>query len=371
MHFNKAIAAAILAFCATKVLAAPLPQLHGEGVAADALLTDTDNGVGYGVENAEDNLAGNVATVKAAVPAAVRRQLHGEGVAADALLTDTDNGVGYGIENAEDNLAGNVATVKAAVPATPAAVRRQLHGEGVAADALLTDTDNGVGYGIENAEDNVAADITAAKATARLARRQLDKVANGAQAVSDAAGTGAVTTNPTNGLKGIDGALTDGAANTGTDVGNAEAATLEDAGSSVPKQRRQLDKVANGAQAVSDAAGTGSLTTNPTNGLKGIDGALTDGAANTGTDVGAAEAATLEDAGSSVPKSRRQLDKISNGAQAISNSAGTGATTTAVTNALDSADGTLTDGAANAGTQVGNTEASTLEGAGAAVPKRF
>ena len=51
------------------------------------------------------------------------------------------DGVGYGVENAEDNLAGNVATVKAAVPATRA-VRRQLHGEGVAADALFTDTDS-------------------------------------------------------------------------------------------------------------------------------------------------------------------------------------------------------------------------------------
>jgi hypothetical protein len=46
------------------VLAAPLPQLAGEGAAANSILSDTDNGVGYGIENAEDNIAGNVATVK-------------------------------------------------------------------------------------------------------------------------------------------------------------------------------------------------------------------------------------------------------------------------------------------------------------------
>lgn len=82
------------------VLAAPLPQFAGEGAAANTIFSDTDNGVGYGFENAEDNIAGNIATVKGAFPA-VRRQLAGEGAAADSILTDTDNGVGYGTENAE------------------------------------------------------------------------------------------------------------------------------------------------------------------------------------------------------------------------------------------------------------------------------
>jgi hypothetical protein len=35
--------------------------------------------------------------------------------------------------------------------------RRQLAGEGAACDSVLSDTDNGVGYGVENAEDNTAA----------------------------------------------------------------------------------------------------------------------------------------------------------------------------------------------------------------------
>lgn len=47
----------------------------------------------------------------------------------------------------------------------------------VAADAIFTDTDNGVGYGVENAEDNTANNINAAKG-ATPGRRQLDKIAS-------------------------------------------------------------------------------------------------------------------------------------------------------------------------------------------------
>lgn len=51
-----------------------------------------------------------------------------------------------------------------------------------ASDSILTDTDNGVGCGIENAEDNTAANIDAAKASVPGARsvavRQLDKIAS-------------------------------------------------------------------------------------------------------------------------------------------------------------------------------------------------
>lgn len=66
---TKTVLSIIVAAClATSTYAAPLQarQLHGEGVAADAVLTDTDNGVGYGVENAENNVAANIASVKPA-----------------------------------------------------------------------------------------------------------------------------------------------------------------------------------------------------------------------------------------------------------------------------------------------------------------
>ena len=54
MRFAISVAAAILAFTFSGVLAAPLPQLAGEGAACNSVLSSTDNGVGYGVENAED-----------------------------------------------------------------------------------------------------------------------------------------------------------------------------------------------------------------------------------------------------------------------------------------------------------------------------
>lgn len=65
----------------------------------------------------------------------------------------------------------------------------QLAGEGAACNSALSSTDNGVGYGVENAEDNTAYTI---KSSGGKLRRQLDKIANGASAVGDAAGAGAV-----------------------------------------------------------------------------------------------------------------------------------------------------------------------------------
>lgn len=216
MQFTQATATAILLFTA-QVLAAPVAQLHGEGAAADSILTDTDNGVGYGIENAEDNTATLITSTKGstAVPAVpkTRRQLHGEGAAADSILTDTDNGVGFGIENAEDNTANLITSTKGG-----AKHRRQLHGEGAAADSILTDTDNGVGFGIENAEDNTANLITSTKGGAKH-RRQADKIANGAKAIGSAAGVSSVTDPIGNAGDGIDGSLTDGASNIGADTG--------------------------------------------------------------------------------------------------------------------------------------------------------
>jgi hypothetical protein len=49
MFFNAKVASAILLFT-SGVLAAPVPQLAGEGAAANSILSGTDNAVGYGVE---------------------------------------------------------------------------------------------------------------------------------------------------------------------------------------------------------------------------------------------------------------------------------------------------------------------------------
>jgi hypothetical protein len=253
-------------------------------------------------------------------------QLAGEGQAADSLFTDTDNGVGFGIKNAEDGVASLITSVKGGSvgstggstappppPPPPHKGRRQLAGEGQAADSVFTDTDNGVGYGIKNAEDNLAATL----------------------------GGGATTT------------------------GGSSAPPPPPP----PKEKRQLDKISNGFQDISNAAGSGSSTTGLTGALDTVDGDLTSGAANAGASVGGTEESTLKGLGNAVPKTKRQLDKISNGFQDVSNALGTGSSSTTLTGALDTVDGDLTSGAANAGASTGGTEASTLEEAGNAVPK--
>ncbi|EME85526.1 uncharacterized protein MYCFIDRAFT_18549, partial [Pseudocercospora fijiensis CIRAD86] len=129
-------------------------------------------------------------------------QLAGEGAACNSVLSSTDNGVGYGVENAEDNTANTI-----------------------------SGTDNGVGYGVENAEDNTANTISSTGAR----RRQLDKISNGAQAISQAAGTGASTSAVTTELDDVDGTSTGGAADLGAKIGDTEAGTLEGAGAAIPK----------------------------------------------------------------------------------------------------------------------------------------
>ncbi|KAH7093770.1 hypothetical protein FB567DRAFT_180679 [Paraphoma chrysanthemicola] len=119
----------------------------------------------------------------------------------------------------------------------------QLAGEGQAFDSIFTDTDNGVGYGIENAEDNIAGTVAALKGTSATGpanpppptRRQLDKVSNGFQAIGNAAGVGGSTAPLTDALDNVDGDLTSGAANAGAALGQTEEQTLEDAGKAVPK----------------------------------------------------------------------------------------------------------------------------------------
>ena len=138
-------------------------------------------------------------------------------------------------------LALTIFTMAAALP-TP-----QLAGEGQAADSILTDTDNGVGHGIENAENNLAGLITSLKGTAATGnsgssalpptphRRQLDKISNGAQNLANAAGIGSSTSAVTSALDGIDGTSTSGAANLGATVGSSEDSILEGAGNAVPR----------------------------------------------------------------------------------------------------------------------------------------
>jgi hypothetical protein len=156
--FSKALLALVLI---TSVAATPIPQLAGEGAAADSILSGTDNAVGYGIEDAEDNIAGNIASVK--------------------------SGSGLG------NLGGSTGGATGGSPPPPPPPPGPHH------------------------------------------RRQLDKIAHGMQAMSNAAGTGSATEAATNELVDIDGQATGGAANAGAQIGNAEVETLEKIGSSVPR----------------------------------------------------------------------------------------------------------------------------------------
>ena len=180
--------------------------------------------------------------------------------------------------------------------------RRQLAGEGAAADSILSGTDNAVGYGTEDALDNTAALISNTKGAVPAARRrQLDKISNGVQAVGNAAGVGSTTQPATSAGDSIDGTLTGDAAGAGAQVADTEVSTAEQIGSAVPRQRRQLDKISNGVQAVGDAAGVGSTTEPVTTTGDNVDGQLTGDAATVGQQVADDEVTTAEQAGSDVP----------------------------------------------------------------------
>lgn len=198
--------------------------------------------------------------------------------------------------------------------------RRQLAGEGSACDSIVSDTDNATGYGTENAEDNTAALISGSSSSSSTtttggsaaappppakkgpkARRQLDKIANGASAILDAArlnqAGGVVKTVGDN----VDGELTSGVANLGAQVGSSEEQTLEGAGKAIPR-KRQLDKMANGAAEILNAAQLNEEADIVKTDGDNIDGQLTGDAADIGSQVGGLEEDTLEGIGSSVGK---------------------------------------------------------------------
>lgn len=259
------------------------------------------------------------------------RQLAGEGAAADSILSDTDNASGYGTEDALDNTAQLISGVtgnspgntsgggSSSPPPPPPPHKRQLAGEGAAADSILSDTDNASGYGTEDALDNSAQLISSVTGNSPgntqgggsssppppppPHKRQLDKISAGVQEVGNAAGVGSATAPITSAGESIDGTLTGDAANAGAQVGQAEVQTAESVGSSVPThlRRRQLDKISAGVQEVANAAGVGSEAAPATSAGESIDGTLTGDAANAGAQVGQAEVATAEQVGSSVP----------------------------------------------------------------------
>jgi hypothetical protein len=197
MHFTPVIASAILLF-SSAVLAAPLPQLAGEGAALNSIFSDTDNGVGYGVEAAEDNTADLITSIKGG-----------------STGSTTPAGPGG--------------------PPPPPPHRRQLAGEGAALNSIFSDTDNGVGFGVKAAEDNTAGLISKVTASVPKIPRQADKIANGLKNIGNAAGISAVTEPVGNLGDSADGALTGGVADAGAKIGSTEESTLIGIGQTIPK----------------------------------------------------------------------------------------------------------------------------------------
>jgi hypothetical protein len=266
MLFTTAVLAALL--LGQTSLAAPvgIRQLAGEGSACNSIFTSTDNGVGYGTEYGEENLAKSIK----------QRQLHGEGEACDSILTQTDNGVGYGTENAENNVAANVAGI----------------------------TGNKVtGGGTSTGSSAPAPAPAPGGGGPKPHKRQLDKVANGFGEIGQAAGIGSSVDPLVTQLDGLDGTMTDGAANLGSEIGTTEVNSLEGLGSAVPagKQKRQADKIAHGAAALGQAGGLSKVTGPSADSIASLDGTLTDGAANLGAGVADSEDSMLEGTGSAVP----------------------------------------------------------------------
>jgi hypothetical protein len=138
-------------------------------------------------------------------------QLAGEGAALNSIFSSTDNGIGHGVENAEENLANNVAQLKGSTGGGGASTG----GGGATTGSGAAPPPPPPGPGPH--------------------RRQLDKISNGFQTLSNAAGTGDSTKGLTNGLDDIDGSSTSGAANLGAEIGSLEESTLENLGKAVPR----------------------------------------------------------------------------------------------------------------------------------------
>ncbi|KAF4996561.1 hypothetical protein FGRMN_4445 [Fusarium graminum] len=140
----------------------------------------------------------------------------------------------------------------------PVLKTRQLAGEGNFFDSLFTDTDNGVGYGVENAENNLAEFLGGSAASSggsggnggngggaggpppppgpKMVKRQGDKIANGAAADLNALGLNQEADLVQTDGDNIDGQLTDDATNIGAQFGGDEEDILERLGNMVPSK---------------------------------------------------------------------------------------------------------------------------------------
>ncbi|KAI5366551.1 hypothetical protein Slin14017_G041910 [Septoria linicola] len=299
MRSTPAIVVAIIAYCSNVVLAAPIPQIGGEGQACGAVLSDIDNAVDYGVENALDGLAGGVR----GKGTKTRRQLAGEGNACYDVLSDFDNATGYFTEDFLDTASGN----------QPAATGTGNNGQG------------GTGSGS-------SAGSAPPPPPPPPPKRQLDKISNGVQALSKALGTGSSTEAVTTAGDNIDGELTDAGTNVGGTIGDGEQLTAEQLGT-------QLGEAVYG---ITEGAGNGGAPTLPSGGLP-----------------------TLPAGG--LRRGRRQLNKVADSIQTFAETYGFGSSTEAATDFANTLHGVGTDSVGQAGEAIGQSEENILENLGTEV----
>ena len=110
---------------------------------------------------------------------------------------------------------------------------RQNAGTGAGCDSIFTDTDTATGQGAKNAEDNTANLISGTKGSIP-AKRQENKIADGAADILNAAGAKQVAGPVKTIGDTTDGDTTKDLANTGAEVGQLELDTIPTLGSAVP-----------------------------------------------------------------------------------------------------------------------------------------
>lgn len=177
-------------------------------------------GVGYGTEDALDNTANLITSLKGG----------STGSTGGGSAPPPPPPPGPKFRRQGDKISNGVGAVGNALGV--GAVTNPIQSAGDNADGALTSAAANAGASIGSAEESL---LEGAGSAVPKFRRQGDKIANGVGAVGNALGVGAVTNPVQSAGDNADGALTSAAANAGASIGSAEESLLEGAGSAVPK----------------------------------------------------------------------------------------------------------------------------------------
>lgn len=231
--------------------------------------------------------------------APVRRQGAGVGAACDSIFTDGDTMIGESVRGTGKTLAGAIAGKRGIYA-------RQGAGVGQGCDAAVSDADTMGGESSRGVGKTIAQDIPH--------RRQLNGISDGVTApLEDFSATSSEGSAADTYGNDVDGDLTNDAAQNGEEIGNIELATGSfvggengesggstggNGGGNPPPpppggpghKRRQLNGIADGVTApLEDFSATSATGSSLDSSLNQVDGEGTDGSAQLGEEVGAAE----------------------------------------------------------------------------------